>query len=184
MSIYTCLQKKVIKKIVTIRAGSWSLMLGATISTNFPGKFTLESFAWCMFGLNVARRKPHLIRLCGHDPVQGVGCVGQGSILADPTRLTNAIDIRQRYPNCFLRAHLLVISWLGYFHTYFAFRGSLVPSGFLDRIRQVSTVSRCFALNSAADVQQPLRFPWNISTQAHFIAAGLEYANNSSAIIV
>lgn len=28
----------------------------------------------------------------------GAACVGQGSILADPTRLINAIDIRQWYP--------------------------------------------------------------------------------------
>lgn len=56
--------------------------------------------------------------------------------------LPSAINIRQRYPNCFFRTHSLAMSWLQYFYTYFAFRGSLTSSGFLDRIREVFTVSK------------------------------------------
>lgn len=75
-------------------------MLGATISTNFLGKFTLESFAWCMFGLDVVRCKPHLIRCCGHDPVQEEGVAVERRVSTkDQSWLILATYQRYRYPS-------------------------------------------------------------------------------------
>lgn len=187
------LLQKVIEKLLLLKRGRDPLRLGTTISTNFPGKFTLESFAWCMFGLNVIGCKPpHLIRCCGHDPVQeeGVGdvaaCVGQGSILTDPTRLINAIDIRQRYPNCFLRTHPPLpprdIPTSIFLHIFRILRVS--PSGFLDRIREVSyRFETCFALGCRRRATARYIFAWNISTQDILLLPFLEW-NNSPAIIV
>jgi len=152
-------------------------MLGATISTNFPWEVYLGKL--CMMHVQAQRRT---MQATSHTSLRarpcargrswdGAACVGQGSILADPTRLTNAIDIRQRYPNCFLREYLLVILTSTFLHI---FRRSPVPSGFLDRIREVSTVSRYVLHSAAADMQQPLGFTVKYFYASHFIAAGLE----------
>lgn len=136
-------------KMVTIKAGSWSLTLGTTISTNFPGKFTLESFGWCMFGLNVTRCKPHLIRCCGHDlrkrkELRRDGAACRPRINPDWSYATYQ---RHRYPSTV--SVLLssgtppsrdILTWV--FLHIFRFRGSLASSDSLDRIRRVSTVSR------------------------------------------
>lgn len=146
-----------------------------------------------MFGLNVVRCKPHLICCCGRDPAQeeGVGmqqpCVGQGSILADPTRLThNAIDIRQRYPNCFLRAHTLPLPLPSRYPdfdifthiSHFTGLPLLLGLSWQDS-RSFYRLEICFA-----DARQRVTFSVKYFYASYFIAAGLEYANNSSAIIV
>lgn len=114
-------------------------------------------------------------RTRGKSP-NGAACVGQGSILADPARLSNVIDILQRYPNCFLQAPP---------------SRDILTSIFL-HIFRISLVSRFFWFswqNSPSfyhfEIYFALGCRWHATTVTfslkdfyarYFIAAGLGYA--------